>query len=64
MANWAYVVFAYGVVWGSLAAYALVLRRRSAQTRAGIERMRHMIDHESDSSAIPEESACDAPSVL
>lgn len=33
MSNWGYVALAYTVVWGSLAAYAVLLARRVIQAR-------------------------------
>lgn len=33
MSNWGYVAIAYVIVWGTLAAYALIMARRVTQAR-------------------------------
>ncbi|GAC1443289.1 MAG: hypothetical protein NVSMB52_01480 [Chloroflexota bacterium] len=60
MSNWAYVAIAYTLVWGSLAAYALLLSRRVTQACEVAKILQESVEsgrplHDQDG------VACDAP---
>lgn len=60
VSNWSYVAIAYGVVWGALALYALLLARRVAQARTMADRL-HETVQEDRRPGEEDSPVCDAP---
>ena len=58
MSNWTFVAIAYTLVWGSVAAYALLLARRVAQAR---DVTRVLGETEPANAADMDGTVCDTP---
>lgn len=60
MSNWGFVAIAYTLVWGSVAAYALLLARRVAQARAVTQALQKSLQN--DMQAVEKDGTiCDTP---
>jgi hypothetical protein len=60
VSDWGYVTIAFTLVWGSLAAYAVVLARRVGQAREVARKLREAVESERRL-AEQDGSICDAP---
>lgn len=60
MSNWGFVAIAYTLVWGSVAAYAVLLARRVAQARHVTRALQESLENEMQ--AVDKDgTVCDTP---
>jgi hypothetical protein len=59
VSSWTYVALAYTIVWGALAAYAVVLARRVTQARQVAKHLQETLDRADDEGAREEDGLCD-----